>query len=126
MVDRQGSLTGSQVLIVVDGEFCGELPFDRGSPLELVIDLHAQAPSRFFELCGDIGCPLSSMGSEFPYLQQKMRKKGSIMGPRTSDTVLTQEPSESFGLAKSCCRRHRFLMLQTHLLTATKQEEVLL
>lgn len=87
MVDWQGSLAGSQVLIVVDGEFCGELPFDRGSPLELVVDLHAQAPSSFFELCGDIGCPLRSMGSEFPYLQQKWDQKRSITGPRTLDSV---------------------------------------
>lgn len=75
MVDWQGSLARSQILIVVDSKFSGELSFDGGSPLELVVDLHTETPSRFFELCGDIGRPLRSMGSEFPYLQQKWEEK---------------------------------------------------
>lgn len=70
-------------MVVVDSELSRELSFDGGSPLELVIDLHAQASSGFFELSGDIGCPLCSVGSEFPYLQQKQEKICSIIGLRT-------------------------------------------
>lgn len=71
VVHWQCSLAGGQVLVVVDGEFCRELPFDGGGSLELVIDLHTQAPSGLLELGGDIGCPLCSVGSELPNLQQK-------------------------------------------------------
>lgn len=69
VVNRQGSLARGQVLAVVHCHFCREFPFDGGSPLELVINLHAQAPACFFELCGDIGRPFSCMSSELPYLR---------------------------------------------------------
>lgn len=111
VVHWQCSLAGGQVLVVVDGEFCREFPFDGGGPLELVVDLHAQAPSSLLELGGDVGCPLCSVGSELPNLQQKSGIKRRIMAPRISDIVYPQEREESAGLPKSCrCHRHKFLM----------------
>lgn len=71
VVHWQCSLAGGQVLVVVDSKFCRELPFDGGGPLELVVDLHTQAPPSLLELGGDVGRPLCSVGSELPDLQQK-------------------------------------------------------
>lgn len=69
VVDGQGPLARSQVLAVVYCHLCRELPFDGGGPLELIINLHTQPPSGFFELCSDIGCPFSCMSSELTYLR---------------------------------------------------------
>lgn len=76
VVDRQGSLARSQVLAVVHCHFCRELPFDGGSPLELVVNLHTQASTCFFELCRDIGCPFSCMSSELSHLKNRGKKVG--------------------------------------------------
>lgn len=69
VVDRQGSLARSQVLAVVHCHFRRQLPFDGGSPLELVINLHTQAPACFFKLCSYIGRPFSCMSSELSHLR---------------------------------------------------------
>lgn len=69
VVDRQGPLARSQVLAVIYCHLCRELPFDGGGPLELIVDLHTQAPSGFFELCSDIGRPFSCMSSELSHLR---------------------------------------------------------
>lgn len=82
VVHWQCSLAGGQVLVVVDSQFCRELPLDGGGPLELVVDLHAQAPSRLLELGGDVGRPLCSMGSELPDLRQKPGIKRKHYGTR--------------------------------------------
>lgn len=75
VVDRQGSFARSQVLAVIHCHFCRELSFDGGSPLEFVIDLNAQAPPGFFELCGNIGCPLSCMSSELSHLRNQVGRR---------------------------------------------------
>lgn len=41
---------------------------DGGGPLELVVDLDAQAPSGFTQLCADIRLPLSCMSFKLPDL----------------------------------------------------------
>lgn len=74
VVDRQGSLARSQVLAVVHGHFGRELPFDGGRPLELVVNLHAQAPTGFFELGSDVSCPFCCMSPELSHLRNRIIK----------------------------------------------------
>lgn len=112
VVHWQRSLAGGQVLVVVDSEFCRELPFDGGGPLELVVDLHAQAPSCLLELGSDVGRPLCSMGSELPDLQQKSGIKRKHLWHQGLQTLFIFRSLVRV-LPKSC-HWHRFLIPNTH------------
>lgn len=115
-------------MVVVDSELSRELSFDGGSPLELVIDLHAQASSGFFELCGDVGCPLCSMGSEFPYLQQQEGKTGRIIGLRNFKVFVGLKAIQfQAGWQRAVVINTDFSSyILAALLTATKQEKIML
>lgn len=100
---------------MVDSKFCRELPFDGGGALELVVDLHAQAPSSLLELGGDVGCPLCSVGSELPDLQQKSAGKRKHYGTKDFRHCLSSGAWRDAGLPKSCrCHWHKFLMPKAH------------
>lgn len=83
MVHGQGPPTRCQLLVVVPSQFCGELPLNGGGALELVINLHTQPPPGFLELGRDVGCPLSSMGSELSHLEHTGRDKAKRETDRT-------------------------------------------
>lgn len=59
---------------MVSSQFCGELPLYGGGTLELVINLDTQPPPGFLEFGRDVGCPLSSMGSELSHLEHARRE----------------------------------------------------
>lgn len=74
MIHGQGPPARSQLLVVVPGELRGQLPFNGGGALELVVDLHAQAPPGLLELGRHVGRPLSGMGSELSHLERHADK----------------------------------------------------
>lgn len=61
-------------MVVVPGKLRGQLPLDGGGALELVVDLHTQAPPGLLELGCDVGRPLSGMSSELSHLEHHAEK----------------------------------------------------
>lgn len=52
----------------------GQFAFNRGSTLELIVDLNTHTSPSLFEFCWDVSCPLCSMSSDLSYLQGEQQR----------------------------------------------------